>query len=139
MQASLRKSCRNAAFTQVCVKAACKRFTKAGSICTCVIAAFQQLLLIMTIFTKLCVKAVEKLAFPQMPIPTAFTKLLLSFSAASELCRSCRKASCFSQGRKVSPVKRLSPMTGFARELNQDNPFFPCLFNEFQVIIPTSH
>ena len=55
--ADLRKSCRNTGFTQVCIKAACKSFAKAGGIGTCVIAAFPQLLLIMTIFTKLCVKA----------------------------------------------------------------------------------
>ena len=55
--AGLSKSCRNAAFTQVCIEAACKSFAKAGGIGTCVIAAFPQLLLIMTIFTKLCVKA----------------------------------------------------------------------------------
>ena len=65
--AGLHKSCRNTAFTQqVCVKAACKSFAKAGGIGTCVIAAFPQLLLIMTGFTKLCVKAVEKPAFLQL-------------------------------------------------------------------------
>ena len=75
--AGLRKSCRNtaftqvcvkavetqllrsfyAAFTQVCIKAACKSFAKAGGIGTCVIAAFPQLLFVITFFTRLCIKA----------------------------------------------------------------------------------
>ena len=67
--ADLRKSCRNAAFTQVCMEAVetqllrsfyaglRKSFAKAGGIGICVIAAFPQLLLIVTVFMKLCVKA----------------------------------------------------------------------------------
>ena len=60
----------------VCLRKSHMSFAKAGGIGTCVIAAFPQLLLIMTIFTKVCVKAVEKLAFPQSFVKAGFSAAL---------------------------------------------------------------
>ena len=69
--ADLRKNCRNAAFTQVCVKAACKSFAKASGIGTCVIAAFNSAAFahhdyFYEALRKIFVKAVEKPAFLQL-------------------------------------------------------------------------